>query len=71
MIKKWLIKYWWVNESGKIAVGFGFGTISHILYISGQMIGAFLSGIMFVACAICFIDFLVVVIRKITGKASL
>ena len=69
MTRKWLIKYWWVNETGKVILAGIFGFISWVVYGSGQMPLAFVSGILFVLCMICVCDTVTVLIRKIRGKS--
>ena len=68
MIRAWLIKHWWVNESGKLLCAVFFGVVSYSLYVGEQRELIFLSGILFVACMCLFIDFATVIIRKIMGK---
>lgn len=68
MIRKWLIKHWWINEIGKALATSFFGVVSYGLYVSEQRELAFVSGVIFVACMVCFIDLVTVLIRKIMGK---
>ena len=68
MVRKWLIKYWWVNESGKVLCSAIFGYISWLVYSTGQLPLAFVSGILFVLCMVFVCDTVTVLIRKIRGK---
>ena len=70
MIRKWLIKHWWVNETLKIWAGLLFAIVSYSLYISEVRELAFVSGIMFVLCVVFFVDTLAVLIKKVKGKPT-
>ena len=68
-MKRWLVKHWWVNETGKALAASFFGVIVYSLYSKGGKEAAFLAGVLFVMCMCIAIDVVTVLIRKIMGKA--
>ena len=72
MIRKWLIKHWWVNEIGKSIIGLLFAYIAYSSYqVStefSQPLVAFASGLLAMVALMFFVDTATVLWKKARGK---